>query len=206
MERRKFRHARKGKGSRSAASETTPIILLGCKATIPAICRFWKIHGWKEGGRSFSFSGLKKCLQSCCWSTSFSMTPRSKWSRIVNFGRFLVKQRELMTQSCVSTQLQISCCLDIAPRALHPASTYCVHDLDPCHTLNVALLDAPPMDDDVHSAMDAARSAILADLLSSPAWRIAQRTISPRHGVDPTALCAHHARWSALPHATQGVG
>ena len=41
----------------------------------------------------------------------------------MNFGRFLVKQRELMTQSCVSTQLQISCCLDIAPRALHPAST-----------------------------------------------------------------------------------
>ena len=66
-----------------------------------------------------------------------------------------------------------------------------MHDLDPCHTLPVALLDAPPMDDDVHSAMDAARSAILADLLSSLAWRIAQRTISPRHGVDPTALCEH---------------
>ena len=88
-----------------------------------------------------------------------------------------------------------------------------MHDLDPCHTLPVALLDAPPMDDDVHSAMDAARSAILADLLSSLAWRIAQRTISPRHGVDHPALLVrvglrrlHHARWSALPHVTQGVG
>ena len=69
---------KKRKGFTLCGFRDDPIILLGCKATIPAICRFWKIHGWKERGRSFSFSGLKKCLQSCCWSTSFSMTPRSK--------------------------------------------------------------------------------------------------------------------------------